>query len=203
MIKLDFLDLEILHLGINEKGEFNENDIAKSELNKIGVGRILDQLASLKEKNLITMNNGGSFSITEEARKVLWDESTPLEIKILRILDISPQIPQKIASLLLIREGKIQNTIEEMQKNHLVLMSTVKKEVGIVKMYEILPEGVEYLDRANLGINQVLSELNPQLKNLDILQDTIEEIRKLNNISKEEKNKIITNLESVKKNLDT
>ena len=118
MIKLDFLDLEILHLGINEKGEFNENDIAKSELNKIGVGRILDQLASLKEKNLITMNNGGSFSITEEARKVLWDESTPLEIKILRILDISPQIPQKIASLLLIREGKIQNTIEEMQKNH-------------------------------------------------------------------------------------
>ena len=203
MIKLSLLDLEILHLGINEKGEFNENDIAKSELNKIGVGRILDQLASLKERNLITMNKEGSFSITEDVKKVLWDENTPIEIRILRILEISPQTLQKIASLLLIQEDRIRRVIEELQKNHLVLMSTVKKEERIVKMYEILSEGVEYLSRVNLGITQSISELNPQLKNLDILQDTIEEINRLENISEEEKNKIIKNLESVKKNLDS
>ena len=203
MIKLSLLDLGILRLGINEKGKFDENDIAKSELNKLGVGRILDQLASLKERNLITMNKEGSFSITEDVKKVLWDENTPIEIRILRILEISPQTLQKIASLLLIQEDRIHQAIEELQKNHLVLMSTVKKEERIVKMYEILSEGVEYLSRVNLGITQSISELNPQLKNLDILQDTIEEISKLKNISEEEKNKIIKNLESVKKNLES
>jgi len=203
MIKLSLLDLGILRLGINEKGKFDENDIAKSELNKLGVGRILDQLASLKERNLIAMNKEGSFSITEDVKKVLWDENTPIEIRILRILEISPQTLQKIASLLLIQEDQIHQAIEELQKNHLVLMSTVKKEERIVKMYEILSEGVEYLSRVNLGITQSISELNPQLKNLDILQDTIEEISKLKNISEEGKNKIIKNLESVKKNLDS
>lgn len=203
MIKLSLLDLGILRLGINEKGKFDENDIAKSELNKLGVGRILDQLASLKERNLITMNKEGSFSITEDVKKVLWDENTPIEIRILRILEISPQTLQKIASLLLIQEDRIHQAIEELQKNHLVLMSTVKKEERILKMYEILSEGVEYLSRVNLGITQSISELNPQLKNLDILQDTIEEISKLKNISEEEKNKIIKNLESVKKNLES
>lgn len=203
MIKLSLLDLGILRLGINEKGKFDENDIAKSELNRLGVGRILDQLASLKERNLITMNKEGSFSITEDVKKVLWDENTPIEIRILRILEISPQTLQKIASLLLIQEDQIHQAIEELQKNHLVLMSTVKKEERILKMYEILSEGVEYLSRVNLGITQSISELNPQLKNLDILQDTIEEISKLKNISEEEKNKIIKNLESVKKNLES
>lgn len=203
MIKLSLLDLGILRLGINENGKFDENDIAKSELNKLGVGRILDQLASLKERNLITMNKEGSFSITEDVKKALWDENTPIEIRILRILEISPQTLQKIASLLLIQEDRIHQAIEELQKNHLVLMSTVKKEERIVKMYEILSEGVEYLSRVNLGITQSISELNPQLKNLDILQDTIEEISKLKNISEEEKNKIIKNLESVKKNLES
>ena len=203
MIKLSLLDLGILRLGINEKGKFDENDIAKSELNKLGVGRILDQLASLKERNLITMNKEGSFSISEDVKKVLWDENTPIEIRILRILEISPQTLQKIASLLLIQEDRIHQAIEELQKNHLVLMSTVKKEERILKMYEILSEGVEYLSRVNLGITQSISELNPQLKNLDILQDTIEEISKLKNISEEEKNKIIKNLERVKKNLES
>lgn len=203
MIKLSLLDLGILRLGINEKGKFDEKDIAKSELNKLGVGRILDQLASLKERNLITMNKEGSFSITEDVKKALWDENTPIEIRILRILEISPQTLQKIASLLLIQEDRIHQAIEELQKNHLVLMSTVKKEERILKMYEVLSEGVEYLSRVNLGITQSISELNPQLKNLDILQDTIEEISKLKNISEEEKNKIIKNLESVKKNLES
>lgn len=203
MIKLSLLDLGILRLGINEKGKFDENDIAKSELNRLGVGRILDQLASLKERNLITMNKEGSFSISEDVKKVLWDENTPIEIRILRILEISPQTLQKIASLLLIQEDQIHQAIEELQKNHLVLMSTVKKEERILKMYEILSEGVEYLSKVNLGITQSITELNPQLKNLDILQDTIEEISKLKNISEEEKNKIIKNLESVKKNLES
>ena len=101
MTKITLTDLQILNLGIIRKGNFDENDIAKSELAKLGVGRILDQLASLKERNLIRMNKDGSFAITEDAKKVLWDPQMPTEIKILRILAIGPQMSQKLALFLL------------------------------------------------------------------------------------------------------
>lgn len=203
MVKLSVLDLQLLHLGAKGNGNFDETDIAKSELNKMGVGRILDQLASLKERNLISMNKNKTFSITEEARKFLWDKNTSTELKILRILRIAPQTLDKISSFLLNHENQIQKKIEELQKNHLVLMSTVKNEVGIQKMYEILPEGLDYLDKADSGTIQNLNEIYPQLKNLDILQNTIQEIKRLDGISEEIKNKLISNLQNVKNNLES
>ena len=203
MSKLSLLDLKILHLGMLGNGNFDETDIAKSELDKIGVGRILDLLASLKDRNLISLNQNGTFSITEEAKNFLWDKNTPPEIKILRILSISSQTLQNISSFLLMEDEKIQKTVDELQKNHLVLMSTVRNETGIVKMYEILPEGSEYLDKAESGINQNFLNFNPQVKNLDILQNTIEEIKKLDGVSEEIKKRIISNLQIVKKDLDS
>ena len=202
MTKLSPVDLQFLHLGIIKNGHFNENDIAESEIAKLGVGRILDQLASLKERNLISMKKDGSFSITEDARKILWNSQTSTEIKILRVLEIAPQMPQKLASILLIPEAQIQNTIEELQKNHFVLMSTIKNELGIVKFYEILPEGIEYLHKKNSDKTLNFSKINPHLKNIKILQSTIEEIKKLREIQEDTKNKIISNLQNVQKNLE-
>lgn len=203
MVKLSLLDLKLLHLGAKGNGDFDEKDIAKLELNKIGVGQILDHLASLKERNLIRINKNGTFSITEETKKFLWDENTPTELKILRILRVSPQTLEKLSSFLLNQDNKIQKLIEELQKNHLVLMSTFKNELGIQKMYEILPEGLEYIDKADSGIIKNLNELNPQLKNLEILQTTIQEIERLEGISEDVKNRLISNLQNIKNNLDS
>ena len=50
MRKLGTVDLEILNLAIKENGTFNENNLENSELKKLGVGRILDALASLKDR---------------------------------------------------------------------------------------------------------------------------------------------------------
>lgn len=202
MTKITLTDLQILNLGIIGKGNFNEKDIAKSELAKLGVGRILDQLASLKERNLIRMNKDGSFAITEDAKKVLWDPQMPTEIKILRILEIGPQMSQKLALFLLMSEGKIQDVLEELQKNHLVLMSTVKNDMGIVKMFEILPEGVEYLEKSNSSSPQSFSKLNLQIKSIQILQDMIKKIKELEGISEETKTEFILNLQKVKKSLE-
>ena len=91
MTKLTITDLEILHLGIKGNGKFDEKDIENSNLKKLGVGRILDQLASMKERNLVEMNKDGSFNVTELARHTLWDDQVPLWIKILRILEIKSQ----------------------------------------------------------------------------------------------------------------
>jgi len=82
------IDLEILHLGIKRSGSFNEKDIENSELKRLGVGRILDSLASLKDRRLIDLNKDGSFSITDLAKHTLWSEQIPTWIKILRLLEI-------------------------------------------------------------------------------------------------------------------
>lgn len=202
MTNLSATDLKFIHLGIIGNGKFDENDIAKSELSKLGVGRVLDQLASLKERNLLRINDDGTFSITEKARTILWDSKTPLEIKILRALAISPQMAKNIVSILQISEKDIQNMIEKLQKNHLLLMSTIKNEIGIVKSYEILPEGLEYLEKAKSGEIKELFALNPQRENIKIIQNVIEEIKKLNEISSDIKDRIIYDLKQVEKNLE-
>lgn len=71
MAKLGTIDLEILNLAIKGNGTFNEINLENSELKRLGVGRILDELASLKDRKLILQNSDGSFSITELARKIL------------------------------------------------------------------------------------------------------------------------------------
>ena len=90
MTKLGWIDLEILYLGIKGDGNFNETGIENSELKRLGVGRILDALASLKDRKLINLNNDGSFSITDLAKHTLWDEQIPTWVKILRLLEIKP-----------------------------------------------------------------------------------------------------------------
>ena len=61
MRKLGTIDLEILQLAMNEKGTFNENNLEKSELKRFGVGKLLDSLASLKDRKLLSLNENGSF----------------------------------------------------------------------------------------------------------------------------------------------
>ena len=71
MVKLGTIDVEILNLAINQNGTFDEHNLENSELKRLGVGRILDALALLKERELIVMNNDGSFSITGLGRESL------------------------------------------------------------------------------------------------------------------------------------
>ncbi len=78
MRKLGTIDLEMLYLAIREKGSFNENNLEDSELKRHGVGKILDTLASLKDRKFISLNSDGSFSITNLAREILWSSNIPV-----------------------------------------------------------------------------------------------------------------------------
>ncbi len=197
------LDLQILYLGIKGNGRFNEKDIEESDLKKLGVGRILDQLASLKERNLIDMNKDGSFSITSITRHILWDNQIPLWIKILRILEIKSQEIEKIASFLLLSPDQIQTEIEDLRKRQLVLMSPLRNETGIVKMYEILPEGIEEIKKAQIeGVQNKPQIIKSQIEILSIIDETIEEIKGLDGILKEKKDKIISNILQIKDKLE-
>ncbi len=140
MRKLGTVDLEILNLAVKENGTFNENNLENSGLKRLGVGRILDALASLKGRKLISLNSDGSFSITDLAREILWSNNIPTWAKILRLLQIKSCSMEQIADILRTSEDKLIENIEKLRKNQFVLMSPQRQEGKLVKVYEILPE---------------------------------------------------------------
>lgn len=203
MTKLTMIDLQILYLGIKRNGRFDEKDIGQSDLKKLGIGRVLDQLASLKERNLIYMNKDGSFSVTNIARHILWDNQIPLWVKILRILEIKSQDIYKISSFLLLSQAQIQDEIEDLRKRQLVLMSPLRNETGIVKMYEILQEGIEEIKKAQSeGFQNKPNMGKSQIEILSMIEETIEEIKALQEISEVRKEKIVSNLLRIKDKLE-
>jgi hypothetical protein len=174
MRKLGTIDLEILHLAINENGTFNETNLENSELKKLGVGKILDTLASLKDRKMISQNNDGSFSITDLAKEILWSQNVPVWAKILRLLQIKSCTLNQLIMILKISENRLIGEIEELRKNQFILMSPQRKEEKIIKVYEILSEGIEKIDIAETkGFN-----INSKRKSEGEIFSTIDEIIK-------------------------
>lgn len=202
MVRLGFIDLEILFLGIKGDGNFDEKDIENSNLKRLGVGRILDSLASLKDRKLIDLNKDGSFSVTSTARHVLWDEKIPLGSRILRILEIRSFSSKEISQFLKKSEQEVFDEIENLRKNHYVLMSPQRIETKIIKTYEILPEGVEKIRTVEKeGFDKEVTKLKPEREILSLVNQAIKEINDLE-IAQEKKEKITSKLAMIKENLE-
>ena len=203
MSRLGFIDLEILFLGIKGDGNFNEQDIENSNLKRLGVGRILDSLASLKERKLIDLNQDGNFSITDLSRYVLWDEKIPLWIRILRLLEIKSFSIEEISNFLKKTSIEVFEEIEKLRKNQLVLMSPQRIEEKIIKIYEILPEGKEKLKDVEVeGFEKHNISENPQpeIEIVAIVNQVIKEINDLE-IELKKKEEIATKLSMIKEKL--
>ena len=203
MRKLGTIDLEVLTLAIKEKGTFNENNLENSELKRYGVGKILDTLASLKDRKFISLNSDGTFTITELAREILWNSKIPIWAKILRLLQIKSCNQNQIIEILGIDEDKITNQIEELRKNQLILMSPQRQDDKLIKIYEILPEGIHEIDKTEKeGFDQInFGETKSYGGILEIIDDIKNQIQKTS-ISDPEKNKIISKLNNLKNKLE-
>jgi hypothetical protein len=202
MRKLGTIDLEILHLAINENGTFNENNLENSELKKLGVGKILDTLASLKDRKMISQNNDGSFSITNLAKEILWSQNVPVWAKILRLLQIKSCTLNQIIMILKISEDKLINELEELRKNQFVLMSPQRKEEKIIKVYEILSEGIEKIDSTETkGFNNINSKLKSEVGIFSIIDEIIKEIQE-SQMEETKKETITEKLVSLKNKLE-
>ena len=203
MRKLGTIDLEILNLAIKERGTFNENNLENSELKRLGVGRVLDALASLKDRKLISLNSDGSFSITEIAREILWSNNIPGWAKILRLLQIKSCSTEQITNILKTPEDETIENVEKLRKSQLILMSPQRQENKLVKVYEILPEGVEVIDKTETDgfDNTNFIKSKPEMEILILIDETIKEIQNIQ-IEKLTKNKIIDNLSKIKTKLE-
>ncbi len=200
MTKLGIIDLEIIHLGIKGSGRFNEADIENSDLKKLGVGKILDSLASLKDRKLINLNKDGSFSITDLAKDSLWSDQIPTWVKILRVLEIKPYSIEDVSYFLKIPEITLNDEIERLRKNQLILMSPLRLESKIIKMYEILPDGIEKIKKIeDSGFqNNILEEKKLSTETIELIDAVIKEIRKETEFNKIN---IIEKLEEIKEKL--
>ena len=203
LVKIGTIDLEILYLGISHNGRFNENDIEDSDLKRLGVGKILDTLASLKEKNLINLNTDGSFQVTDLARSHLWDKKIPLWTRILRLLDVQSESVTKISEMLRESYTKVENELENLRKSQLVLMSPIRKEGNVIKSFEILQEGKEYLEKIKTnGIpEKILGSPPAEIEILELLDDIIKEVNN-SDMPKESQDKIISKINQIRNKLN-
>ena len=203
MRKLGTIDLEVLQLAVNQNGTFNETHLENSKLKRHGVGKLLDTLASLKDRKFISMNENGSFTITELAKEILWSSKIPIWAKILRLLQIKSCDLQQIIETINSSEEKIFNELEQLRKNQLVLMSPQRQDEKLIKVYEILPEGIEIIDKTetqgfeniNFGKNKSEGEI------IGTIDEILNEVQKLS-CSNNEKNNIIQKLELLKNKLE-
>lgn len=179
MRKLGTIDLEILHLAINENGTFNENNLENSELKRLGVGKILDSLATLKDRKMLSLNKDGSFSITDLAKEILWSETIPVWARILRLLQIKSCGMEQILDILKISKNELETDLEKLRKSQFVLMSPQRLENRLVKIYEILPEGIEEIDKTETdGFNNTkFGELKPEIEILSIIDEIQKEVQ--------------------------
>ena len=203
MRKLGTIDLEILSLAIKGKGTFNENNLENSDLKRYGVGKILDALASLKDRKFISLNSDGSFTITELAREILWSSNIPIWGRILRLLQIKSCNLNQIIEILAIDEDKIIHEIEQLRKNQLVLMSPQRQDDKLIKIYEILPEGIHEIDKTETeGFEQInFGETKSNGGILEIIDDIKNQIQKTT-ITDPEKNRIISKLNNLTNKLE-
>jgi len=203
MRKLGTIDLEILHLAINEKGTFNENNLENSELKRLGVGKILDSLATLKDRKMISLNSNGSFSITEFAREILWSENIPKWARILRLLQIKSCNMEQILDILKIPKLEASEEVEKLRKSQFVLMSPQRQEEKIVKVFEILPEGVEEIDKTETeGFDKIkFGDIKPEIEILSRVDEIIKEIQNTQ-LEQTKKDTIIKKLSKLKNKLE-
>ena len=203
MRKLGTIDLEILFLAIKENGTFDENHLENSELKRHGVGKILDTLASLKERKFISLNSDGSFSITQLAKEILWSSNIPIWGRVLRLLQIKSCSLNEIVEIIRISEDIIMTEIEKLRKEQLILMSPQRKDEKLIKMYEILPEGIEQIDKTETeGFNEKkFGESKQRVETTEIINQIIKEIESLE-ISEKKKENITQQIIKLKNKLE-
>ena len=203
MRKLGTIDLEILHLAVKENGTFDETNLENSELKRLGVGKILDSLGSLKDRKFISLNSNGSFSITPIAKEILWGGNIPVWAKVLRLLQIKSCSMEQIIDILRISEAEIMQEVEKLRQNQFVLMSPQRQDGKIIKVYEILPEGIEEIDKTETeGFDKIrFGEIKPEIEILSLIDEVVKEIQD-SQMESEKKTDIIEKLSKLKTKLN-
>jgi len=188
------MDLEILYQAKKSKNGITPEAISKQDVFTPGVWELVDKFATLQEKNLITKNKEGLFVLTKNGMNTFWDIESPLWLNLLKLLRIKPFSDTECAMYLEEPIPAVQQTLDMIRKKGYVLMAPLRKEEKLLKMYEILPEGVEQLSKSKKsGLSFVKSgdKLVVELEDgegilYEIIDDLVNPLRMVKTLSKDE-----------------
>ena len=109
----------------------------------------------------------------------------------------------QIIDILKISETEIIQELEKLRQNQFVLMSPQRQDEKIIKVYEILPEGIEEIDKTDAeGFDKIkFGEIKPEIEILSLIDEVTKDIQD-SQIELEKKTIIIEKLSKLKTKLN-
>jgi len=192
----DYIDLEILYRAKKSKNGISPENISQPDVFTPGIWELADKFATLQEKNLLSKSDEGLFKITKAGINTFWHTESPLWMNLLKLLRIKPLSDKECAMYLEEPIPAVQQALEMIREKGYVMMTPLRKDKKLLKMFEILPEGVEQLKTAgkyNLLNAKLGDKLVVELENgegilYEIIDDLINPLRMIKTLSKEQVN---------------
>lgn len=199
MRMLGTIDLEILQLAASHNKSITDSIIENSELKRLGVGKILDTLASLRDRELLSLDNkNGTFTMTDAAYNILWSNTVPLAIKILRLLEIQSCTIQAISSSLNVKFDDLNTTLTTLQKEQYIIITPQMRKDKVEKIYEITDKGIQEIAADNkdskLWGNTSTQYTNDTINPLNIINEITHIISTSKSITIEERRLLLLKL---------
>jgi len=194
MSNLDYMDLEILYKTKKSKNGINPEAVSQQDIFTPGVWELIDKFAAMQEKNLLTKNKEGLFELTKKGMDTFWHIESPLWLNLLKLLRVKPFSDTECARYLEESIPAVQQALDMIRKKGYVLMSPFRKDEKLLKMYEILPEGVEQLTKSKKSGVFVVKSGDKLVVELDdgegilyeIIDDLVNPLRIVKTLSKDE-----------------
>ncbi len=196
MYDFDYIDLQILYQAKKSKNGISPENISQPDVFTPGIWELADKFATLQERNLLSKNEEGIFQITKAGMNTFWNIESPLWMNLLKLLRIKPLSDAECAMYLEEPIPAVQQALEMIREKGYVMMSSLRKEKKLLKMFEILPEGIEQLKTAgkyNLLIAKLGDKLVVELENgegilYEIIDDLVNPLKTIKTLSKEQVN---------------
>ncbi len=188
------MDLEILYQTKKSKNGISPEAVSQQDVFTPGIWELVDKFASLQEKNLLTKNKEGLFALTKNGINTFWDIESPLWLNLLKLLRVKALADTECARYLEEYIPAVQQALEMIRKKGYVMMSQLRKEEKLLKMFEILPEGVEQITKLRKKGMFVVKSGDKLVVELDdgdgilyeIIDDLVNPLRMVKTLSKDE-----------------
>ena len=193
-VNFDYIDLEILYQAKKSKNGISPENISQQDVFTPGIWELVDKFATLQEKNLLTKNKEGLFVLTKTGMSTFWHMESPLWLNLLKLLRVKSFSDTECAMYLEEYIPAVQQALEMIRKKGYVMMSQLRKEDKLLKMFEILPEGIEQLTKIKKSRLSVVIPGDKLIVELDngegilyeIIDDLVNPLRMVKTLSKDE-----------------
>ena len=188
--------MEILYRAKKSKNGISPENISQPDVFTPGIWELADKFSTLQEKKLLSKSDEGLFKITKAGINTFWHTESPLWMNLLKLLRIKPLSDKECAIYLEEPIPAVQQALEMIREKGYVMMTPLRKDQKLLKMFEILPKEVEQLKTAgryNLLTIKLGDKLVVELENgegilYEIIDDLVNPLRMIKTLSKEQVN---------------